>query len=392
MKKICSLLIIFSTINATAQMNQGKILTKNSYLEIPFTETKTEIHTKANLKGDDLDFMLDTGAPTFISTELQEKYKFPTVYKGKTEDASGNKVKTQIVIIDTIKFGPFIFTGIPAVVIDMKKSPLECLNLPGNIGSNILRHLYVQFDIANHRVAFADSKALLKNQAPDTKPMLINGQSDVFFSVKLNDNITDTIHYDSGDGQLYSISKRAMGNYVAAYPEEVIRNGYGTMFMGIGGAGESFPQYVAKPGSIKIGRYNLTGGAVTIAGNDRSRMGRDLLNYGLLQLNYPDSTYSFESYSSPAIPAHFDFGFHPVIDGDDIVVGCVWKNTLAEKGGIQSGDQLLKVDDIDLTVATKCDATTAARNINKIEKNTITVTFRHKKQKPQTVTLERKPL
>ncbi len=392
MKNICSLLVMFWGINATAQMNQGKMLTKNNYFEIPFTETRTEIHTKANLKGDDLDFMLDTGAPTFISTELQEKYNFPSVYKGKTEDASGNKVKTQIVIIDTIKFGPFIFTGIPAVVIDMKKSPLECLNLPGNIGSNILRHLYVQLDIANHRVAFADNKRLLKVQTSSSQPMLVNRQSDVFFSVKINDNITDTIHYDSGDGQLYSISKRAMDNYVAAYPGEVIRNGYGTMFMGIGGAGESFPQYVAKPGSIKIGRYNLTGGAVTIAGNDRSRMGRDLLNYGLLQLNYPDSTYSFESYSSPAIPAHFDFGFHPVMDGDDMIVGCVWKNTLAEKSGMQPGDQLLKVDNIDLATATKCEAANAMRDINNIEKNTIIVTFRHKKQKTQTIALERKPL
>lgn len=79
MKNICSLLVMFWGINATAQMNQGKMLTKNNYFEIPFTETRTEIHTKANLKGDDLDFMLDTGAPTFISTELQEKYNFPSV-------------------------------------------------------------------------------------------------------------------------------------------------------------------------------------------------------------------------------------------------------------------------------------------------------------------------
>ena len=392
MKNICGLLVIFIGVNASAQMNQGKLLTKNNYLEIPFTETIKEIHTKATLKDDEYDFMLDTGAPTFISSELQEKYHFPSVYKGKTEDATGNKVKTEVVIIDTIKFGKFIFTDIPAVVIDMKVSPIECLNLPANIGSNILRQLYVQFDIADHYVALTDNKTLFKKPAPITLPMHFNVQSDVYFPVKLNNNIIDTIHFDSGDGQFYSCSKRTMDKYIAAYPDQIIRSGYGTIFMGIGGAGESFPQYVVKPQCIKVDNSLISGAALTIAGNDRSRMGRDLLNYGTLQLNYPDSSYAFEGYSSPLVTPHFDFGFHAVMDEDDIIVGCVWKNTLAEQQGLQVGDKLLKVDDLDFTKATKCEVENATRNINHVEKNTITITFRHKKQKPQTITLEKKNL
>lgn len=74
MKKLfCSFFALF-TLSAYAQINQGKLLTKNNYFEIPFTETAKEIHTKATIRGDEYDFMLDTGAPAFISTELQKKY------------------------------------------------------------------------------------------------------------------------------------------------------------------------------------------------------------------------------------------------------------------------------------------------------------------------------
>ncbi len=392
MKKFYCSLIAFITLNASAQINQGKLLSKNSYFEIPFTETTKEIHTKVTIRGDEYDFMLDTGAPAFISSGMQKKYKFPLLHKGKTQDASGNIVKTEIVLIDTIRFGPFILSGIPAIVIDMTESPLECLNLPGNIGSNILRHLYVQFDLAEHHVAFTDDKKLLKKHTTTSHSMVLSGQSDVYFTVTINGDIIDTIHYDSGDAQLYNISKRTMDKYIAAYPQHIIRRGYGTMFMGMGGAGDPFPQYIVRPPSIKAGSATIQNGTISIAGNNRSRMGRRMLDYGLLQLNYPDSSYAFEPYAAPAISPRFDFGFQPVLDKDEVTIGCVWKNTAAEKLGVQPDDRILKVDDIDFTTMKKCEAVDAIRSVNKIKKDTVQLTFRHKKQKPQTITVERKTL
>jgi hypothetical protein len=392
MKKLfCSFFALF-TLSAYAQINQGKLLTKNNYFEIPVTETAKEIHTKATIRGDEYDFMLDTGAPAFISTELQKKYKFAHLYKGKTQDASGNKVKTEIVLIDTIQFGPFVLTGIPAIVIDMTESPLECLNLPGNIGSNMLRHLYVQFDLNEQRVAITDDKKLFKKQTTAQHPMVVSSQSDVYFTVTLNGNIIDTIHYDSGDAQLYNISKRTMNKYISTYPDHVIRSGYGTMFMGMGGAGSPFPQYIVRSESIKVGSTTINTGTISIAGNDKSRMGRRMLDYGLFQLNYPDSSYAFDPYPTTNIPTRFDFGFQSVMNDDEVTIGCVWKKTAAEKQGLQSGDRILKVDDMDFTTMTKCEAVEAIRQVSKIEKSTINLTFRHKKQKPQTITVEKKPL
>lgn len=393
MKKVYFLLLTLVSLRTSAQMNQGALATRGKYYEIPFTGTDREIHAKASLKGEDMDFMLDTGAPTFISTTVQDKYHFPRLLKTQSQDASGNKVPVEVVLIDTVRFGPFIFTGIPALVIDMKNSPIECLHFSGNIGSNLLRFLFVQFDLAEHRVAFTDEMRQLRKQAGPVSPLMINNQSDAYLSIKLNSNLVDTVHYDSGDGQLLTLSKRTMDKYITSYPNDIIRSGYGTQFMGIGGAGDPFDQYVVKPATIKVGDGTVTGGAVSVAGNDRSRMGRYLLNYGILQLNYPDSSYSFSEYKQPVTPPRFDFGFHPVMDDDnDVTAGCVWKGSTAEQQGMQQGDHIVQIDDKDFSNMQKCDITDVLQQLHSSDKDKITVTFRHRKQKPQTVTLERRIL
>lgn len=126
-----------------------------------------------------------------------------------------------------------------------------------------------------------------------------------------------------------------------------------------------------------MGSTTINAGTISIAGNDKSRMGRRILDYGLLQLNYPDSSYAFDPYTATNIPTRFDFGFQSVMNDDEVTIGCVWKNTAAEKQGLQSGDRILKVDDMDFSTMTKCEAVEAIRRVSKIEKSTINLTFRH---------------
>ncbi len=392
MKYGCLLIAMMFVTRVSAQMNLGAQITKNNYFEIPFTGTVSEIKTKVTLTNNgEYDFMLDTGAPAFISSEVQKKYKFPILYKSKTEDAGGKLVTTLIVKIDTIRFGPFIFTGIPAIVIDMDNSPLGCLHLAGNLGSNALRFLHVRFDRQGQKISFADNEQLFSTHLSPTYHMDVTHQSDVLIPVKLDDDIADTIQYDSGDGQLYNISATTMERYKAAHPANITHSGFGTVSMGIGGIGSSFPQYIATPDEIDLAGHKLMSGRVTIAGNNRSRMGRELLNYGILQLNYPDSTYAFEPYNSPHLTTRADYGFIPIMDGDRMTAGCVWENSTAEQQGLRSGDHILGINDLDFSKMDECAITTLTREIMLMNKD-IKVTFRHKKQTPQTITLPYKAL
>lgn len=372
-------------------MNRGDLIIKNGYFEIPFTETQKEMRLKASIKGEEFEFMLDSGAPVFISKEMQKKFQFPYIMRAKAKDASGQMIRTDIVRIDTIKFGPFIFTDIPALVLDITNSPIECFHLAGNIGSNVLRHLVVQFDLENKRIALADNPQLLKNYFSPVSRMTIDAQSNVFFPVKIDDEMSDTAHFDSGDGQLYEVSKKKAESYAAAHPADIVRKGYGTLSMGIGGLAPSFRQYVFAPGSIQLGNGKMTGGSIVIAGNDMSRMGRELLRYGILQLNYKDSTFAFKTYGSYAANG-YDYGFKMLPDDDEVVVSCVWENGQAEQAGMVEGDHVLKINDADFTKMSKCEVSNVARSILLQGAPAITVTFRHKKKEPKTVMLQKQLL
>jgi Aspartyl protease len=385
-------LLAFAT-SAWGQLNSGRLVSGDAYYEIPFKDTKSEIKLKAKLRGDEYDFMLDSGAPMFISSDMQQKYKFPVLFSGRITDATGNVKTNTIVKVDTVTFGPFVFTDIPCIVIDMKSSLLGCMGVQGNIGSNLLRFLFVRFDRGGQHIGFASSEKTLKmsGSAP-RQHMNLTKQSDAEMPVRIDDVLDDTIHFDSGDDAFYEASAGVANKYAALRPGSVIRKGTGSIEMGFAGAEEDRLQYMFKPGMVRFTDRSLSGSRICIAGNDRSRMGRELLDYGILQLNYPDSTYSFEAFPLPYISPAYDYGFRAILSDDQTLeAGCVWQNSAAEKDGMQAGDEIQKIDDIDFTTRTPCDILSQATDLLSNNKDQITVTYRHKKHKPQTVVLKKDP-
>ena len=162
-------------------MNAGKLLTKNKFYQVKYSETDKVITIDVGLKGARNKFMLDSGAPVFISDSIQALYNFPVILKAELGDASDKKGEVLIVEIDTLLVGPFIFVKLPALVLNYKNSPLQCVEFVGNFGSNALRFLVVQIDLKNEEVTLTDNLKLLKAKPANWQPAMINGQSDFFF-------------------------------------------------------------------------------------------------------------------------------------------------------------------------------------------------------------------
>lgn len=377
---------------AAAQVNVGQLLTKDKYYEVPMNGTKKEFSLKATVKGDTFNFMLDSGAPLFISKELQDRYQFRTLLRAKVKDVSGKTVRTEIVEIDTISMGPFVFAGVPAIVVEVANNPLSCHGIWGNIGSNLLRHLIVGFDAHEHKIIFTDNIALLPTKPETTHRLWIDGQSDAYFAVSINGAIEDTVHFDSGDGQLYSIAKNKAEKIMSTYPSNIARKGYGTVAMGIGGLGKPIQQCLLKPTNLAVGQHKLAGGIIAISGNNKSRMGRELLQYGTLLLNYKDSSYAFQPYSPAYSGTYYDYGFKLLPSENKVVASCVWDNSEAQQQGMVAGDEVLAVNNTDFASMSRCSQEAALREFFVQNPDSAVVTYRHKRQKPKTITVKRQTL
>ena len=373
------------------QMNEGRLLTKNQYHEIQYSETDKVITLDVVLKGSTKKFMLDTGAPVFISDSLQELYNFPVLHKAKLEDATGKKSEILIVRIDTLRVGSFVFVDLPALVLNYKNSPHQCDDFVGNFGSNALRFLIVRFDVQAQQVALSDNIQLLNARAPSTfKPASINQQSDIFFPVQINNQFVDTVHFDSGDGYLYHMSKKAIALLSTLYPKQVIRNGYGVTSMGSLGLPENSEQVVVKPDVITIHNSFITKGLIYITERTVSRIGRYLLNSGVLTLDYVHKQYAFEKYDRPVLPSRFDFGFIPITEGKKVIAGTVWEGSEASKKGLESGDEILSINGVYFGDLSLCDVEPAVKR--SLSSSIIEAKFRKKNGTERKVSLRKSSL
>lgn len=75
-----------------------------------------------------------------------------------------------------------------------------------------------------------------------------------------------------------------------------------------------------------------------------SRIGRDLLNYGTLTIDYINRKYYFDAYSKRLKPARTNFGFTILTEPGKVTAGVVWENTPAQKNGMTSGVEIISIN------------------------------------------------
>lgn len=347
-KLTCTLffIVLISPFGVKAQeMNQGEMVSKNVFHEIFFDNSKAGIVQFIQFKGKSCKFILDTGAPLAISKELQKSNKFPIIQTVSVKDANNNSDSINIVLVDTIQIGEMLFKNIPAVVIDFKNSPIGCQHIDGIIGSNIARFLIVQFDLRSNKVIFTDQSNKIINTSTSEKfPIHLDEQSNSFFTVNFNDKFVDTVHFDSGMGKLYDINVNKIKQLLSiiANKEDAVFRGYGISGQGILGNAKEEMVYLINT-NFKLGSNQIENAQIGTT-QAASRIGRELLNYGTLTIDYINKQYSFKKYPQRLNNYRPNFGFEIIIEESKVIVSVVWENTKAQKVGLVSGTEILSIN------------------------------------------------
>jgi hypothetical protein len=326
-------------------MNKGEMISKNIYHEIPLNNTREEIVESVKLKGKSFKFIFDTGAPLAISKELQNSNKFSILQAVPLKDANNNSDTINIVLVDTIRIGEMLFKNIPAIVLDFKNSPIGCQNIDGIIGSNIARFLIVQFDLSKNKIIFTDQPSKITETTLTKKfPINLDNQSNAFFDVNFDNKIIDTVHFDSGMGKFYDMNIKKIDQLISVLDNKKnsVFKGYGVSGQGLLGNAKEEMVYLITTnlglGNIQIENAQI-GTTQTV-----SRIGRELLNYGTLTIDYISKQYSFEKYHQRLNSPKPSFGFEIITAANKVTVGVVWENTKAQKAGLISGTEILEIN------------------------------------------------
>jgi hypothetical protein len=332
-----------SCFGQTSVMNQGHMISRNVYHEIRLTKDRDEIIESVSVNNTPFRFILDTGAPLSISKEIQDERKYPVLHRVPVYDANQNNDTISIVIVDTIRVGNITFADIPAIVLDFKNSPMACDQVDGIIGSNMVRFLIIQFNLNEKKIILTDQPDKILPRAKNF-PVKLDDQSNAFLQVTLNTGFYDTPHFDSGMREFYHLNIEKAEQLILTFGarNSIASKGFGVTGLGIFGSGEPHQQYVLQA-ELKLGE-SLIKKCLLQSTQAASRLGRELLRYGTLTIDYPGAKYYFEHYTNRKYKKNPDFGFKPITAHGKVTVGVVWENTPAHLNGLTAGSELISIN------------------------------------------------
>jgi len=346
--------IILSTF-ARALPQREKTIT------VPFEVVGSYAVVKVSINGSaPLHFILDSGVQTTIITELNESdslllnYTENTALKGL---GSGANLKALISPGNTLKMGKLTLRNKTVYVLEEDIFDLSRhtgFKINGLIGTDIFPDYIVEINYTKRVIVFHDKDNYQVHKSFTSIPMTIEGQK-MFIRVPITDDGGREREYKMllDTGAELAVWLRSFGNNSIKIPEKRIR-----CLIGQGLSGE-IKGYMARLPEIRLGERRLKQPIVsfpdsaTIIGitSDETRdgtLGSQILNRYTLIFDFSRRLLHLK----PNDTAGRKFSYN--IAGIEVVqmspyfriweVLYIWEGSLAEKAGIQLGDQIVEIN------------------------------------------------
>ncbi len=385
-----SLLFISFQSNAQITLNQGTTTQKDYFAEIPFENLNNKLIIPVVIENKTYRFLLDTGAPCIITTELSKLLQTKFLTDINIVDSNGKNDTMKMVAIPKLALGGVTFQDIPALVND-NKMIFECLKIDGFIGSNLLRNSILQLSAPKKSIVITDNPSRLNlRKKHASKLYMYDTQSSPYIKIGLKNKkeASEEILFDTGMNNLYSMSLRA---YEILKEENLfldIEEGYGNASIGIFGNSDDSRNYRYTVPQIKINGIAFKNMTIETTNDKNSRIGSELLNHGLITVDYKNKYFYFEPFNENYDLKEKQLGFKPTLNNEKLVVGIIWDDAI--KGVVGIEDQIVQIDDVNYENINYCEIITKPSPLRNKDKDTFKVTFRNSVGDLNTITLTKK--
>lgn len=353
MKNKIIILLLFTTNLIFGQtLNIGEVNAKDYFEEIKFDFIKNKVVVPIIINNKEYKFIIDTGAPNLISNELYELLNPKIIDTIPIYDGNDKKENLKIVSVEKIELGNLEFFNTATLVQNFSSdNPLRCLGIDGFIGSNMLRNSIIQFDLKNKKIRITDDKKKLNLRKKNSSEIILTAiQSNPYATIDLKgkNKGREQVLIDTGMDGLYDLSLK---NYKIFEKENIFKIlgvSDGASGWSMLGSADIAQQYQLLLPKMKINNFTIED-IITITGNDdNSRIGAELLKYGVLTIDYIDKRIYFEHKENTIKIKNEDFGFSRTLVNGNLIIGLVWDYNLKDK--IEYGDVILEVNKIPLNL------------------------------------------
>ncbi|MDX2133353.1 MAG: retropepsin-like aspartic protease [Saprospiraceae bacterium] len=335
--------------------NNGGTDQANYYASFPYENINDKIIIKIKIKESIYRFILDTGAPTTISTRLFDELAPDIMAKIAISDANAATDSAVVVSLDEIFVGDIAFKNIPTLVAK-PHIIFECFEIDGIIGSNLLRNSVLQIDESNKQVIITDDVKKLNLSAGQSSKLLLNAQSSPYIWIKLKNRkkAKELLLFDSGMQGLYDLALAHLGTFQKYNIFEALGKSSGSNAMSLHGMAKDTTMYRLRLPIMEINGHKLLNIATETTLDNSSRIGAGLLQYGIVTVDYKNKKFYFNPYAAKETDAsEKQFAVSLVPKNNKLHIGAVWDTELNTK--ISVGDQVIAIDGINYENVNICD-------------------------------------
>ena len=362
MNKLLPLLVLlcwYCSLQSQSSLNQGGIVQPTFHDTIPFEYIRGKMLVELEIGGKLRKFILDTGAPSAVFDYLQQDIGAEVAHRDSLRDAAGGIAELDCIELKSFKLGQLEFRNIPALVMRAQMgSLLKCWGVDGLIGSNALRNCILQIDLKNKCIILSNQHHKLDFSNSSTVPLhLSEQQSNPFLELTLNEDHVILANFDTGDEEVFSISKEDSAIPLERQSARLSNIGHGKMVISFTESQQDQWFRLLAFDTLTIGAtrfLNFT--SIPTVEQNFSYVGIGLGEYGIITVDYLNKQFHFQNYekgnSVEAEKYTTAQGFSIYPAEDCYVIGIVWNNSPAARLGLKSGYKLWRLEGIDFSKRT----------------------------------------
>ncbi len=288
-------LAIYSATAHDFTLNQGYVAGSGFFEVLPCEKVNHLVLVTVKLRGKPHRFLLDTGAPTVISSSLQRKAGYPLMKEMPAVDFNSSQKHASVVQLEEISLGSLTVKDIPAVVVADDNPVFRHLDITGIIGSNMLRHMIVKISATHGTVTLTDEPDLLNLAGIQASELFIDKdiQSSPVVRVQLGGHTTEELLFDSGFDGFYDPAAAKLDMLVAQGGMRIEGRGQRGAIYALHGTGQEEEQIKVLIPEYRVGDYTFRNVVAYTGKGDNSRMGARLLTFGDVVIDYLHQRFYF---------------------------------------------------------------------------------------------------
>ncbi len=329
-------------------MDKGNLNEKAFTEEVVFDDPLNLVIIPVEINGTTYQFLFDTGAPNVISEDLQHKYNFKSIGKNSIRDSEGKSKKVLYVTLDSLVIGNVCFSNTAAFVADLKANPvLDCLDLDGIIGSNLMQFCSWRVDYFNKKITFTDQPELLYYSSDFRK---ISFRSNDQHAIKIDFNTPNTkitnLKIDYGSTGSIGIPNRVYNVLKERGDFSNPQTSVGFTQSGLFG---DFLVDTTESSIIQSGQFgDFAIGKTVIENGGKGLLGTSILKNYIVTMNWQNQTIGLDLNDKEIVFHRNGFGLSPVFYGGKTIVKSVVIDGPAIKAGLKPKMVIQSIDEYQL--------------------------------------------